>query len=860
MSSRSFFIWEYHLPKFYTNAFQRGNFIYHRGYDANGKRFQERVKYKPYLFVPDRDGEYRALIGNHPLSKMIFDTIADAREFADKYKEVSNFEYHGMDRWVYPFLNDMYPGTVQYDQSLMRCLFFDVEVCTDGGNPDIRAANKPLTAITMTLGGKYVVLGLKPYDVANKHPELKDVEVEYILCRSEHEILQTFIRIWRDWDPDAVSGWNVEGFDIPYVWKRIAQLWGEEEANKLSPYGTSRKRTYYDRIGRESETVDLHGIANLDYQTLYMKFTLGKKESYSLRFITTEELGCTKLDYEAEGYENLDDLYKRNHQMYIDYNIIDVLRVVQLNAKMKYLDMAYAIAYDAKLNLEDCTASVLLWDVIIHNTLMARNIVVPRQKHTRKMKQIAGAYVKEPRPGTYEWILSFDLNSLYPHLIMQYNISPETFMGVNRDVNPDVVLAENFLLERYVDDDWALAGNGAMFRKDKLGIIPELMFAYYNDRKKFKDKMLETQTLIEQEKLGANDPARLKELKGLEIYYKNVQNAKKVALNSAYGALSNEFFRYYNDDLAEAITLSGQVVIQWAMRHLNDYLNNVLQNETPVDYVIASDTDSLLMTVNDLVLKAFNGKPPEDPTKIVDFLDKVAENKLQGKIDSFYQELKDRMNAYDQKMQMKREKIASRGLWTGAKRYIMFVWDNEGVRYKEPKFVMVGIEAVRSSTPTSMRGWIEEGAKIVLSLDQEKLYSFMEERRAEFDAAQFSDIAMNSSFNNNTNGRLGDKNLYYVVQAGLNYNEQLRIQGLDEKLQRISNGDRVKYSQLKMPNPTREKWFAVPVDRPNDLLGLDKYVDREYLWKTGFLGPMETLGESARLQVVKRATLEDFFF
>jgi len=840
---------------------QRGNFILHRGYN-NGVRFSERVPYKPYLYVPNANGEYRTLKGNKPLAKIIFDSIGDARDFTEKYEGVSNFEWHGMDRWIYPFLYDRYGDGVQFDPQFLRVAFLDIEVDSEGGFPNIKAANKFINAITLSDGKKYIVWGLKDYDTTTKHEDMPQEvwdNLEYRCMPTESHLLTDFLRTWRDWDFDAVTGWNTEGFDVPYIWKRIAQLFGEEEANKLSPYNSTKKRTFFDKMGRENETVDLHGIASLDYQQLYLKFKLQKQESYSLKAITSAELKVTKLDYEGQGYESLDDLYQRNHQMFMDYNVIDVARVVQLDKKMGYLNQVYAIAYDAKINLEDSITSVLLWDVIIHNKLAGRKVAVPAQKRNHKDEQIAGAYVKDPRPGVYDWGLSFDLDSLYPHLIMQFNISPETLVMKVPGINPDVILADGFNLKDYCDEDYAMAGNGALFRKDIKGIFTELMQEYYDDRKKYKNMMLDYERQREAEKLGANDPAKIAELTSLIIRYNNLQGAKKVGLNSAYGALSNEWFRYYNDDLAEAITLSGQVVIQWSGRNLNTWVNKVLKNDVEKDYVIASDTDSLLLTFNDFVLAAFGGTLPDDEIKIVDFLDKVANDKINPLLDQFYQNLAVRTNAYQQKMRMKREKIFSRGLWTGAKRYIMFVWDNEGVRYSTPKFVMVGIEAVRSSTPTACRGWITEGAKVVLSLDQEKLYSYMEETRAKFDEAPYSDIAMNSSFNNKKNYVLGDKSIPIAVASGLNYNRLLVERGLENTKQRVNNGDRIKFSRLKMPNPTREGWFGVPVDSSSDLLGLEKYVDRESLWKTGFLSPMETLAASASLQTERRATLDSFF-
>ena len=850
------------MATFFTHVMLRGNSIMHRGY-RDGKRFNETVKYKPYLFVPNANGEYRSFVGKNPLAKIEFDSISDAKDFIEKYDGVSNFEWHGMDRWVYPFLNDRYRDGIEFDPSKIRVGFLDIETDSSGGFPNIKEADKIVTAITLSDGVRYRVWGLKEYDTSIRHPEMP-VEVweniSYKHCKNESELLLDFLRVWREWDCDASSGWNTEGFDIPYLWKRLARSFGKETADQLSPYNSTRMRTFFDKMGRENETVDLHGIASLDYQQLYLKFKLQKQESYSLKAITTSELKVSKLDYESEGYETLDALYQRNHQLYIDYNIIDVARVVQLDKKMGYLNQVYAIAYDAKINLEDSITSVLLWDVIIHNKLMSRNIAVPRQRHNRKDEQISGAYVKNPRPGVYLWGLSFDLDSLYPHLIMQYNISPETFVCKIPGMKPEMVLEQDFKFSDWCDENYSMAGNGVLFRKDEQGIFAELMQEYYNDRKKYKNMMLDFERQREAEKLGANDPAKIAELTSLIIRYNNLQGAKKVGLNSAYGALSNQWFRYYNDDLAEAITLSGQVVIQWAGGNLNSWMNKTLKNKVEKDFVIASDTDSLLVTFEDFVTASFGGKLPDDEVRVVDFLDKVGNDVINPLLNKFYEELALRMNAYQQKMRMKREKIFSRGLWTGAKRYIMFVWDNEGVRYSTPKFVMTGIEAVRSSTPTACREWITEGAKVVLRGDQEELYNFIEATRVKFDAAPYAMVASNSSYNNKKNYVLGARGVPMAVAAGLNYNKLILERGLDTVKPRLNNGDRIKFSRLKMPNPTHEIWFGVPVDAANELFGLEPYIDREALWKTGFLSAMETLAESASLQTERRSSLDSFFF
>lgn len=478
--------------KFYTNvALNRGDILL-RGYE-HGRRVQRRIKYKPYLFVPDaKKGDYRSLVGNNPMSKIDFDSVNDAKEFMDKYSDVSNFEYHGLTRWQYLFINDYYPGLVDFDVGVVRTAFLDIECGSEGGFPNIKLADQPLTAITISDGTKYWTLSYFDGFMNN------DPDVEYIQCKNERELIFKFLDIYREIDPDVITGWNVEGFDLPYLHTRITNLIDKETADKLSPWGYSYRRKGFDRMGRENEYVSLLGVATLDYLQLYLKFTYTKQESYTLGYIAQAELGDDKVDYKSLGYKNLDDLYKRNPQLYIEYNIHDVRLVKKLDDKMKFLDQAMAIAFDAKINFEDCTTSVLLWDIIIHNDLMSKKICIPRQKEGRKDDAIAGAYVKDPRTGLYKWIVAFDLASLYPHLIQQFNISPETYLGKQKNsyIHPDVVLNDKdwephrlFAIENNV----AIAGNGAAFRRDSQGVLPELMNRYYNDRKKYKTMMIAAQ-------------------------------------------------------------------------------------------------------------------------------------------------------------------------------------------------------------------------------------------------------------------------------------------------------------------------------------------------------------------------------
>ena len=824
--------------KFYTSVEQRRNDLLVRGYE-NGKRFQRRIAYKPYLFVPAKQQTQFKTLDNRPLEKLQFDSIGEARDFVKQYKDISSFEFAGLNRWPYVYINDEYPGEMDFDMSKVRITYVDIETDSRGGFPNIKLADKAVTAITISDGITYYAWALKGFI-----PHREDVVYEE--CTNEKEMLMKFVRKWRELDADVVTGWNCEGFDIPYLYNRIATQINEEEAKKMSPWNMTEFRTYYDKMGREQNIVELVGLPVLDYIQLYQKFTYIKQEQYSLDYIAQVELGEKKVDYRELGYTNLDDLYQRNHQLYLEYNVKDVELVIKLEQKMKFIEQACAIAYDAKVNYGDAMTSVLLWDVIIHNYLRDKGIVVPMQKDNHKDGQIEGAYVKEPRVGKYDWVVSFDLNSLYPHLIMQYNISPETFVETQMGINADYIL-KNGAPQEMFDKNQTMASNGAIFRKDQQGFLPALMKKYYEDRKRFKKMMIECQKQLQ------NDKGNV-ELERKITQYNNMQMAKKISLNSAYGALSNKYFRFYSNDLAEAITVSGQASIRWAMDNMNAYLNKLL--ETDKDYVIASDTDSLYIEMKGLVDKFVSNKTTQEK---VDFLDQVCEGKIQPYIDKFYGELANKVNAYEQAMQMKREAIAENAIWTGAKRYIMNVWNNEGVAFKEAKFKMVGIEAVRSSTPTICRGAIEEAAKIVLSGDQQKLLDYIEQFREKFNKADPADIARNSSVKEMTKYKLGDKGVPMHVKGALQYNAFLRKLNLENKYPKISDGDKIKFVAMNMPNPAQCEVIAFPSGYLPPEFRIEKYIDREDHLKVGFLTPMTTLATAANMKTEHVATLEDFF-
>ncbi|MHA2384464.1 MAG: DNA polymerase domain-containing protein, partial [Candidatus Thorarchaeota archaeon] len=566
-------------------------------------------------------------------------------------------------------------------------------------------------------------------------------------------------------------------------------------------------------------------------------------------YIAEVELGQKKLDHSE--FDTFKDFYTGNWKKFVDYNIVDVELVDRMEDKMKLIELALTMAYDAKVNYVDVMFQVRMWDTIIYNYLKKRDIVVPPRDRSEKEKRYEGAYVKQPIPGVYDWVVSFDLNSLYPHLMMQYNISPETLVEEKHpSATIDRILNKEITFEMY--NDYAVCANGAMFRKDIRGFMPELMEKMYAERKIYKKKMLQAQQEYEK--------TPTKQLEKDIAKFNNFQMARKIALNSCYGAIGNQYFRFFKLANAEAITLSGQTSIRWIENKVNGYLNNLLQTQD-TDYVIASDTDSIYINFGPIVDKFLSSKS-DNKVEVVSILNKICEEKLEPFIEESYQELATYVNAYDQKMQMKRENIADRGIWTAKKRYILNVWDSEGVRYSEPKLKIMGIEAVKSSTPAPCRKMIKDALKLMMNGTEDEVIEFIEDSRKKFRKMQPEDIAFPRSVSDvkkhRNHSTIYGKGSPIHVRGALLYNHYIKEKGLTNKYSYINNGEKIKFIYLKTPNIIRENVISFISDFPSEI-GLDRYIDYDLQFSKAFLEPLKTILDAIGWHVEKTVNLDSFF-
>ena len=851
------------MTKFYTNVEIWGGKILYRGVE-NGRRVRHKVDYYPSLFVPSKTPTKYTTIHGEYLGKVKPGTIRECRDFVKQYEDVENFKVYGNTRYQYCFIADEFPNSVEWDISLIKVANIDIEVGSppEGGFPEPDHANGPLTAITVKMNGRFTTFGCGDYNNTNDN-------VEYFKCYDEFDLIRKFTGWWQSDYPDVITGWNVQNFDIPYLVNRISKLLGENEAKKLSPWNVINDKMVDLGMNRKIKSYSILGIATLDLLDLYQRYAPDGKsqESYKLDNIGHEELGERKLSYEEYG--NLHNLYLENYQKFIDYNIKDVDLVDRIDDKNKLIELALTLSYDNKCNYEDVFAQVRMWDVICFHHLKSKNVVVPPIERHEKEAAYVGAYVKDPLVGFHNWVASFDVNSEYPSVIMGSNISPETIVEpadysdcmrsiVASNVTVDGLLNGSVDTSCLMDDNVCLTANGQFYRRDKQGFMPEMVEKMFADRKIYKKEMLDAESAYENEK----DPSKKAELKNRIARYRNLQLSKKVSLNSLYGALGSKYFRFFDLRNAIAVTTTGQLSIRWIESAINKYLNKLLKSEK--DYVIAVDTDSVYLRLGDLVDKTINADgATRDTANIITFLDKVCESKIQPVIDNACRDLAEYTNVFQQKIVMKREVLADKAIWTAKKRYILNVHNSEGVQYAQPKKKVMGLEMIKSSTPSACRDKLREAVDVIFDADENAIQKFIQEFRVEFESLPLADI----SFPRGLNGlvKYADKKTIYGsgtpihVRGALVYNHFLRQHNLSNKYPLIQNGEKLKFIFLKEPNTIQSNVISFPQGGIPEEFDMMKYIDYNTQYEKAFLDPLKIILDSIGWKSEKTSSLEDFF-
>ena len=845
--------------KYYTNVEIWAGKVFYRGIE-DGRRVQHKVDYNPTLFVPSKTPtKYKTIHGDY-VGPVKPGSIRDARDFVKQYDGVESFKIYGNTRYQYCFIADEFPHVIDWNINDINVANLDIEVGSENGFPEPETANQPLTAITVKMNGRFVTFGIGEYNNSRE-------DVSYFECYNEHDLIIRFLSWWESDYPDIITGWNVEQFDIPYLVNRITKLEGEKVARRLSPWNVLQDKVLDLGMGRRGKGWNIFGIATLDMMALYKKYAPSgqSQESYRLDNIAHVELGERKLSYDEYG--SLHNLYKEDYQKFIDYNIKDVELVDRIDDKHKFIELALTLSYDNKCNYEDVFAQVRMWDIICFNHLKSKNIVVPPIEKHEKEAAYVGAYVKDPIVGFHDWVASFDVNSEYPSVIMGSNISPETIIEpsdytdamrnlVSSNVTVDKLLSRSMDLSFLKDENVCLTANGQFYRRDKQGFMPEMVEKMFNDRKVYKKAMLDAESKYEIEK----DPTKKKELKNEIARYKNLQMSKKVSLNSLYGAMGSKYFRFFDLRNAIAITTTSQLSIRWIEGELNKYLNKILKSEK--DYVIAVDTDSVYLRLGDLVDKTIDANT-RDPSRIISFLDKVCESKIQPVIDLACGDLGSYTNVFQQKIVMKREVLADKAIWTAKKRYILNVHNSEGVQYAKPKKKVMGLEMIKSSTPTACREKLRESIDVIFDSNEEAIISFIETFRSEFENLPLADIAFPRGLNaivKWTNSKtLYESGTPIHVRGAILHNHLLSKHKLSAKYPMIQAGEKLKYIYLKEPNTIQSNIISFPGSGLPEELDLHKYIDYNIQFDKSFLEPLKIILDAIGWKSERVSSLEDFF-
>jgi len=845
------------MTKFYTSVERYGSNILWRGYD-NGRRFSKKVNFEPTLYQPAKqETPYKSLLGERYLSPKKFENMNDAKDFIERYKDVHGLEIYGNTNYVAQFIQEEYPGEIKFDINLINIAKFDIEVDISDGYANTELADKEITSISYKSSNSstYHLLGRKNYDKAKTLTGINPDDIQFMKFENEKSMLSRFVQIWTNDYPDVVTGWNVEYFDIMYIVTRIINLFGEAKARELSPWKSIRKHTR-KIFNKDQSTYAISGVAVIDYMDAFKKFgyKYGPQESYKLDHIAHVVLGEKKLDYSEYG--NLTALYEQNPQLYLDYNLKDTHLIERMEEESALLSLVLTVAYGGGVNYTEAFGTVGIWETTLYRKLKEKNII-PSLKGSPgdRGNALVGGYVKDPRVGMHPWIVSFDLNSLYPHLMLQYNMSPETYVPDAREyVTQEMVLNDQFTNE---NKDYSVCANGVCFTNAKLGIIPEIIQEYYGNRSKIKKNMLAVEQAAETEQ----DHIKKKELKKEITQLHNAQMAIKIAMNALYGAIANIYFLYYIGEMAEAITTSGQLSIRYAEKSVNDFMNKFMKTEG-LDFIVYIDTDSIYVDMAPIIEKVF-GTIDIDKKTGEEFLDKVCREKIEKIIEDGYEKLAKQMGAYRNAMAMKREKITDKSVFVAKKRYVMNALNSEGVHYEEPKISVTGLESVRSSTPEICREKLKGSFKVIMNGNELETQEFVQNFKTEFyslPAESVAKISGTDDIEKYTDRKTGSykKGCPMHVRGCILYNNFLKEKGLQHKYPEIQSGDKVKFVYLKTPNPLRENMISFPNVLPKEF-GIDQYIDYETQFNKVFLSPIDNLLQAIGWSAEKVNSIESFF-
>lgn len=888
----------------YTYFKTYGNNILFRYIDEHGVPHAKKINnFKPTLYDYARGKtDFKSIMGAS-LSPRKFESINEAKDYVSTYKNMEGFEVEGNSNYAHQFVVELYNGQMpDYKVDQIRGCILDIEVNAPRGSgfPHAHLAEHPINAITFydTLAGDYTTYAMDDWDKSKSPPEVKNLPVKYYRFDNEKDLLRSLVRHISDRQYVFTSGWNSQSFDMPYIVNRCNAILGENITKMLSPFRRISFKETTDDWGGMTQVVDIVGLPHLDYMLLYKKHIFVPRESYSLDFIGNVEVGAHKLSHEEAS--SLSELAEVNHQLFVDYNIVDVDIIRQLDEKLGLFAVTFTLSYYALSNYEDTLGTTKVWEQLIAKYLYSNSIAPRFKKEKNVARPFPGGYVMAPHTGFIKWLMSLDLNSQYPHLEMQMNIGPETYRSIE-DVealacenasstevmnyvtsgrfraevesykstmfNPDTKV---FNCDRFINGEdfgtlakmnkelnLSMSASYSFYDNSKMSFFSAIKREIYANRKIYKKKMLGIEQQIEDVKPGGDTTQILKELNALQSKFNNLQMAMKILLNSGYGALGSAYFLYFKVENAEAITSTGQLVNKWTSTRVNALLKKL--TKTDKEFWVAGDTDSSYLTLE--AVKDILASPEDDTDTIVNKIDNFSNTVLAPQIRRYTNDLKEYLNHYENMMIWEREVIAESCIYVAKKRYTMLVNDSEGVRFGNPYHKITGLESKKSSTPQWSKDALVECYKFALQQDKDGLHKKVIDTKTEFMKMSITDISIPRGVNNIekwTDGAHG-----YIsrtpkqVKASINHNALVEKLGLTD-IYPIVSGIKIKYVQLKKPNPIGEEVIAFEKYFPEEF-GLTKYIDKNRIFEDAFITPLQNFLDVINWQTEKTINLADFF-
>lgn len=829
------------MSVFYTDIFAWGNKLYFKGY-RNGERYTQIITgFQPeFFFETHENSDYKTLDGRN-LRRKSYENIKQAK--ADLKLQRTMRTVYGNSDIVQQFILKNF-NNINFDISLIKIAYIDIETECEAGFPHIETASERINAISIHMNDQTYVWCLGKVEM----------DVFYLRCfDSEREMLQDFLDTFPVLDIDILSGWNIQFFDIPYIVQRLRNLGFDPKFLSENNILKEREVTKTTMYGKEEvhRVYEITGLTVIDYMELIkdMKYHPKRFDSYSLHNVCQTVLETGKLDYSE--YDNIKDFYTKNFQKFIEYNIRDAKLVSDLEKKLKLLQIVIALAYDTKVTFSSIFYATKIWETVCYDFLYKNGIVCEIKSVGIKTEKFKGAIVKPVIPGFYKNLVSLDATSLYPSIIRSCNISPE--MLVRDEIKP-VTLEE--LDSIHVPENCCLCGNGAKFFRESRGFIPTLITKVFEERVQAKTKML----ALEKEQEQTGDKSKKAEIEYLDI----LQKVKKVLANSLYGCLGTPNFIFFDPLLPTAVTFTGQLILQTAIKTVNEHLNAIAKNEDPKDYVLGADTDSVYVILDDFIPKEIIS---EGEQKIADFIEKFAKEHVQDKLQENLKVLMKKLNSFEDHIFFKREMIILSALFVAKKNYALWVIDKEGVRRKEAKEEIKGLRAVKSDVPKFVREKLRKIIIIILSRSNQELIDLMKEFKKEFMEKPIEDIATPKTCNNL--GKYSSKeNIYQkgtpcAVRAALIYNYELEKRGIQNKYNSIQEGEKIKFVPLKVPNEfgkpgIEAEWFGFTGRIPSEM-PIQQYVDKNAQWEKMVMAPVESFVRHIGWSLTSKPNLKNLF-